>query len=304
MNITQFKNKVVSAGFDEETTRVLLGLEFQIHGDQAYVDSLQIAELLEVNHRDLLVTIRNFIKDETEVELDGNFEGMRKFPLTPDQPISGLIETTFQNPQNKQRYPMYLINEENALIISMKSNSKNATRIRRIIAKGFLLLRDLHTQQTQVFSPREESVKIIKSELDIYALLEVPLHLAQIESIKTAKAITGIDHSDKLKLAPAQNNIKQEEIMLEPKDLEIRLGIGKQGSKINKVLVVFGYQAKINEAWTPTDKAAGKYSQHAWTSNGKSGYNYKWNYNLVKELVDQLITNYGNIDAALKELTN
>ena len=164
MNIQQYKDKVITAGFDEETTRVLLGLEFQVHGDQAYVDSLQIAELLEVNHRDLLVTVRNFIKDEVEVELEGNFEGMRKFPQTPHQPIQGIIETTFQHIQNKQNYPMYLINEENTLIIIMKSNSKNATKIRRIIAKGFLLLRDILT--TPVLSPLELMVKQAQALLD------------------------------------------------------------------------------------------------------------------------------------------
>lgn len=290
MNIAQYKNKVVSAGFDEETTRVLLGLEFQVHGDQAYVDSLQVAELLGIEHYDLLKIIRKFVDDQDKL-------GNGRFSVSSNS----IIETTYVTAQNKKQ-PLYLLNERAALRIIMKSNSKNADRIQDIIAEGFLLLRDLHTQQTQVFSPREESVKIIKSELDVYALLEVPLHLAQIESIKTARAITGIDHSDKLKLAPAQDNIKPEEMMLEPQSLETRLGIGKQGSKVNKVLMVFGYQAKINDVWTPTDKALGKYELHSFTKNGKSGYNYKWNYEFVKKLVDQLITNYGNVDAALKEL--
>ena len=289
MNIAQYKNKVVSAGFDEETTRVLLGLEFQIHGDQAYVDSLQIARELDVRHDHLLAIIRKYVEDQE-----------RRYPESLGH-LNGVIETTYMDSMNRSK-PLYLLNEKATLRIIMRSNSKNADRIQDIIADGFLLLRDLHTHQTQVFSPREESVKIIKSELDVYALLEVPLHLAQIESIKTAKAITGIDHSDKLKLAPAQDNIKPEEVMLEPQSLETRLGIGKQGSKVNKVLMVFGYQSKINDLWTPTDKALGKYELHSFIKNGKSGYNYKWNYEFVKKLVDQLVTNYGNVDAALKEL--
>ncbi len=117
MNIAQYKNKVVSAGFDEETTRVLLGLEFQIHGDQAYVDSLQIADRLGIGHNDLLKVIRKFIEEEVELDL-GNISHIS------NQPIIGVIESTYTDTQNRKQV-LYLLNEINTLIIIMKSNSKN-----------------------------------------------------------------------------------------------------------------------------------------------------------------------------------
>ena len=113
MNIAQYKNKVVSAGFDEETTRVLLGLEFQVHGDQAYVDSLQIAELLGIEHYDLLKIIRKFVDDQDKL-------GNGKFSVSSNS----IIETTYVTAQNKTQ-PLFLLNEKAALRIIMKSNSKN-----------------------------------------------------------------------------------------------------------------------------------------------------------------------------------
>lgn len=92
----------------------------------------------------------------------------------------------------------------------------------------------------------EESVIILKSQIDAGMILQVPTHLAQIEAVKEVLKQTGIDYNNLLRLAPAQDNIKVEEEMLEPKDLEIRLGVGKSGQKINKVLMVFEYQTNIN----------------------------------------------------------
>lgn len=125
MNIAQYKNKVVSAGFDEETTRVLLGLEFQIHGEEAYIDSLSIARELGIEHHNLLKVIRKFVEDQENLTSKSLL--MR----------NAIIETTYLNNRN-QSQPLFLLNEKAALRIIMKSNSKNADRIQDIIAEGFL----------------------------------------------------------------------------------------------------------------------------------------------------------------------
>jgi len=108
MNLIQYKDKVVQAGLSEEATRVLLGLEFQVHGEEAYIDSLSIARELGIGHNDFLKVIRKFI--ETQLEL-GNYGGMGKFPQTPNQPIKGIIETTFIHAQNGQSYPNEVVKE-------------------------------------------------------------------------------------------------------------------------------------------------------------------------------------------------
>ena len=299
MNIQKYKDKVVRSGPGNETIKVLLGLEFQVHGSDAYIDSLQVARELGIGHNDFLKTIRKFIEIQVEI---GNFGGMGKFTQTSNQPIKGVIETTYINNQNGQSYPLFLLNEKAALRIIMKSNSKNADRIQDIIAEGFLLLRDIVTITQSVVHPREESIMILKTELEAFALFDVPLHLAQIESVKTARNLTGIDHSDKLKLAPAQNNIPDEEIMLEPTELGKLLNI--TAIKMNKLLASVGLQAKINDQWIATDKAEGYYTRHSWTSGNKSGYNYKWNKAKVMDILDKVVSNYNNIEDCIKELCN
>lgn len=294
MNIQKYKDKVVRSGLGNETIKVLLGLEFQVHGSDAYIDSLQVARELGIEHKHLLETIRKFIENQSEI-------GGSNFRQSSNQPIKGIIETTYINSQNKTQ-PLFLLNEKAALRIIMKSNSKNADRIQDIIAEGFLLLRDIVTITQSVVHPREESIMILKTELDAFALFNVPLHLAQIEAVKTAKDLTGIDHSSKLKLAPAQNNIPDEEIMLEPTELGKLLNI--TAIKMNKLLASVGLQAKINDQWIATDKAEGYYTRHSWTSGNKSGYNYKWNKAKVMDILDKVVSNYNNIEDCIKELCN
>ena len=97
MNIQQYKEKVLKAGLSDEATRVLLGLGFQVHGEEAYIDSLQIAELLGVEHKNLMANIRKFVEDQENLTAKG---------LAVK---TGIIETTYLNSRN-QSQPLFLLN--------------------------------------------------------------------------------------------------------------------------------------------------------------------------------------------------
>jgi phage regulator Rha-like protein len=139
-------------------------------------------------------------------------------------------------------------------------------------------------------SPYKIATDQLECELKAASLFGCPLHLAQIESVKQVHKITGIDFSHHLLTAPAQQNILPEQEMLEPKDLEIRLGLGTTGKTVNNFLENIGLQTKANKNWEPTEKGKSYAQRHSWTKGTKSGYNYKWNYSVVKALYEAFIS--------------
>ena len=54
---------------------------------------------------------------------------------------------------------------------------------------------------------------------------------------------------------------------------------------MNQYLETLGFQKKEGKQWVPTQEGAEFCSRHLWSRAGKSGYNYKWNLNKVKELL-------------------
>ena len=126
--------------------------------------------------------------------------------------------------------------------------------------------------------------RIIVSEyLEISKLFEVPQHYAQIEAVKEAHSGAGVDLSPLLLRAPAQDRIKDHELMLEPTELGKHYGVS--AVKMNQRLAEAGLQVKTEAGWEATD--AGKHIsvRHAWKNKMKSGYNYKWKVSAVKSII-------------------
>ena len=143
------------------------------------------------------------------------------------------------------------------------------------IAKG--------TDQTTELLPKEKAVRELKTEIDLLSLFEIPKHLLQIEAVKQVKKDTGFDFSHALLLAPAQNEIKAKDVMLEPTELGKQFNLS--GVKMNQKLMKMGLQINDGTGWIPTKKGAKISSKHAWSAGSKSGYNLKWNLAKVKRLV-------------------
>lgn len=137
---------------------------------------------------------------------------------------------------------------------------------------------------TPTLDKMTEAKKSVETMLGIYSLFNIPTHIAQVESVKQTKKLTGVDLSEILKLAPAQDNIAQEDVMLEPTECAKHFGI-KSAIAFNRKLESLGLQEKINGAWAPTYKSQGMYSKHAWSSGSKSGYNFKWNVSKLREVL-------------------
>lgn len=133
----------------------------------------------------------------------------------------------------------------------------------------------------------ERGLRVLKVDLEAGALLGVPLHIAQTEAVKDALRLTGHDFTPLLLSAPAQSQIREEEEMLEPTDLAVKLGLGSRGAAVNSLLQRAGWQYRNDDGiWTATGVGQEYCSRHHWSKGGKSGYNYKWNVAGVRRLLE------------------
>ena len=130
-------------------------------------------------------------------------------------------------------------------------------------------------------TPKALAALDLRAELDVAAMLGCPLHLAQIEAVKVIRKYHNIDFSHHLLNASAQIGIKHEDVMLEPTEIGKVLGI--TANNVNKGLEAAGLQIKVGGVWVATEKGAEISIRHAWSKGAKSGYNYKWRLDAIRE---------------------
>lgn len=133
--------------------------------------------------------------------------------------------------------------------------------------------------------PEEIADRVYAAMASIARQMNVSEHVAQQEAIKQIAARYGVDLRAYLLAAPAQQSIKDDEKMLEPNDLAKALGLAS-GMLLNQHLHAVGWQIpKIGGGWeaTPTGKAY--CTTHAWVAGNKSGYNYKFNVEAVRDVL-------------------
>lgn len=126
------------------------------------------------------------------------------------------------------------------------------------------------------------AAEIFEANLRVARLLEVPVHLSQSESVKAAHRETGVDFHHLLAHAPAQNNPSNQEMMMEPRDLSIRLGIDQSGVTLNMMLEHIGWQKKVNDTWQPTEAGKPHCQAHSWKNGAKSSRHLKWRVEAVR----------------------
>ena len=114
-------------------------------------------------------------------------------------------------------------------------------------------------------------------------LFGIPEAVAMVEGVKHVEHLYAVDFKPLLLASPMMDDIKDDEVMLEPTEIGKR--IGYSGKELNLALFKAGLQTKVDGQWQPTEKSQGYTSRHFWMSkqSGKSGYNYKWNLEFVRQ---------------------
>ena len=242
-------------------------------GGEITTTSLAIAEGVEMEHASVIKTIRKNIED---------FEAFGKTRFEIQNSTSGAGRPTEYAVLNQHQATLLLTFMRNSPIVK-------AFKV-RLVKEFFDMAKQLREQSAQpTFTlPHvidQDAAAAIPAWMNMASLFNVPLHLAQIEAVKAVDERYAVDFSPLLVHAPAQNDIQESEVMLEPTELAKRLGLNS-GAEANLALLSAGLQAKEDGQWVPTEKGQPYCMKHAWKKGSKSGYNLKWRLSAVSDVIN------------------
>lgn len=235
----------------------------------ATMTSREIAELTGKEHFHVLRDIRDLLNQVYDLKDNPNLDY---------QLIQGV---SFDVCPQTKRVSMYHLDKDHTITLLIGYDAKARFKV----VKRWQELESL-SQPTLPTTPESKAVIAVQSFLQATNLFSCPLHLAQIESVKFARDRHGVDFSQALLIAPAQNNIKPTEEMLEPTELGKQFGLSAR--EMNSKLESLGLQVKTNSGWLPTKYGQDLCVKHSWNRGSKSGYNLKWNANAVRSAINLL----------------
>ena len=143
MNLTQYKDKVTSAGFDEETTDALIDISFEEHDGVIYIDSRDVAALLQRGNSEVSNSIRKIIKGWKDKNTQSSFKmgdvGAFQFQIAPE-----VFERHYLNIEDNHLRPFYMVDIDVALqVLEDFSNLEYIENVCDLITKGFILYNEV-----------------------------------------------------------------------------------------------------------------------------------------------------------------
>lgn len=183
-----------------------------------------------------------------------------------------------------------IINESGLYNLILGSRKPEAKRFKKWVTSEVLpsIRKTGGYRIPQASSQVAPEVSLLSTKLALASLFQIPLHLAQIEAVKQVRSEVNVDLSPWLRLAPAQDFVAVEDVMLEPTELGEHFGIS--AVKMNRMLAAADLQERDVDGWVPTHKARAMCAKHSWTKGSKSGYNLKWNLERVRGALSEMET--------------
>ena len=155
---------------------------FRGANDQAVTSSLLIAEKFGKEHKHVLDAIRELIKGCAENSADPMFE-----------------ETTYINGQNKQAYPMFLMNRDGFTLLAMGFTGKKAMQFKLEYIKAFNKMEAIIKEQTKPKSQAEmllEQCKLMVEQEHRLQKVEQRLDKIDEERIENGKLLLEAEVSE------------------------------------------------------------------------------------------------------------
>lgn len=157
-----------------------------------------------------------------------------------------------------------------------------------------------HSSRAGAGEIEQRAANALRGMLDAASILGTPLYVAQQEAVKYVDAKHGVDFRPLMLHAPAQDNIPDNDVMLEPTDLAKALNVAS-GRDMNLWLQSWGWQIRnIADGWAPTPAGMPFCSRHAWTRGNKTGFNLKWK----RRAVEAMLRQHASGGAAMKRRTD
>jgi len=181
-----------------------------------------------------------------------------------------------------QRPKDYALSLDAAKLIAMMEPGDKGGQVRRYFLACEQIAQQVRTPQVTTDTPHQHMIGISETYLTLAESWGCPKRLAIIEASKEIRKITGIDVTKLVQGSTLMDDVKEDEIMLEPTELAAQLGY-RSAQAINKALQAAGLQTKAAVGWEPTEEGRTMAASHEWTKDVegrgviKSGYNFKWN---------------------------
>lgn len=237
------------------------------HNNVPMASSAEVAMHFKKRHSDVLRAIDN-------LELEEEFSKRNFAPAN------------YKDSQGKYRR-MFWLSRDGFTLAAMGFTGKEALKFKLAYIKAFNLMEVTLKSRPVVDMKRdcdalEYADLMLSKYTNMCKTLNLPEHIGQIESAKIIKERTGVDIMSLVAHSSCQDNIKKEEMMLEPTELADILGMSS-AQQVNRWIENLGLQVKDIDGWMYTSKGRPHCIRHAWVKGNKSGYNMKWNVEFLKE---------------------
>jgi hypothetical protein len=133
------------------------------------------------------------------------------------------------------------------------------------------------------YTPAQRAQVDFDALMSIAERAKVPKSFAVQECAKMATRSSGLDITHLLTQSEDMDNVPDKDVMLEPTELGAHFGL--KAKDMNIQLMELGLQVKSGKQWIATPEGEKISERHAWVVAGKSGYNLKWNWLAVSQLM-------------------
>ncbi len=201
--------------------------------NQPLTNSLLVAQTFGKSHKHVLDAIREIVKGYAEKSADPMFE-----------------ETTYVNEQNKQSYPMFIMNQDGFTLLAMGFNGKKAMEFKLKYIEAFnRMKREIESSNPSVPQNYLEALKsLVKSEEERQQLaLENRKQQQEIATISRENMELGNKITEMLPKVSYYDQILQSNATMTV--TQIAQDYGMSAVKLNQILADMRIQHKMRGQW-------------------------------------------------------
>lgn len=248
-----------------------------VYNHQLVTDSRQVAEAFGKRHDNVIATIRGLLKNKETKQM--------------------FYETTYQNEQNGQTYPIYLMNRDGFSLLVMGFTGAKALEWKLKFLEAFNAMeKEIRKQQAvPKISPnphyRTRMIKTaVKDAADTAAMIAdtfgVKKPMAMTAAMQMVGKAYGVDMTPLKQFIPAETNPSTLTPTMIAKELGILNSKGNPSpQKVNAMLKDKGLQEKVGPDWAPTEAGKAYCERIPYTrNNGHSGYQLLWSHEILELL--------------------
>lgn len=210
------------------------GIVYRGQSNQPLTNSKLVAEVFNKPHDNVLKAIRKILQG-----------GIVKNDETPM-----FEETTYINEQNKQSYPMFIMNQDGFTLLAMGFNGKKAMEFKLKYIEAFnRMKKEIESSKPAVPQTYLEALKsLVKSEEEKQQLaLENKRQLEQIATISKENAELGNKITEMLPKVSYYDQILESNATMTV--TQIAQDYGMSAMKMNKLLAEMKIQRKVQGQW-------------------------------------------------------